>query len=167
MKKRFLILAVLYSAYTVYLFYKAKTDESITLGVMFIAVIFWIIGGAILGLLLFFTKTKELNKKDYIAIVFCTPAPTWFFLFIVFVLPSLFQDVKYATIGKIKYYPIDSTKTVTYRRFFSGGLKKSEEFKQDRNGKWLKHGEFFWRSSSGDTDVKVYRNDTLIRSYSL
>ena len=164
MKKRYKIFAILYTAFTIYCFVRAKQDESITIGVMFMLVLFWIVGGIAFKLMLHFDKSKSFKKKDYILLSFCTPFPSWVFLFIISI-PYLYNDLLAKTFGKTKYYEnISGKRKEIIFKHWNGVDKEIQNYKLDSNLHWIKEGTWWYFDNLGHGREEIYRNDSLIKS---
>jgi hypothetical protein len=162
--KRYVLFALAYTGYTAYLFYSAKQNESITIGVMFMLCVLWVVGAVILKVLLYLSRKEEHKLYDYVAIFFCTPVPTWIVLGLMLV-PSMFGDIKSATIGRTEYFEKDGTKQkqVTYTYWPNSTDRRIESYKQLPNGEWVKDGRWLYFPLTGNASEIIYRSDSIIK----
>jgi len=76
------IFAITYSTITLFFFWNIYSDQSALLGYVFIFPWFWVLGGLLLGGLLYWKKIKVKSKLDWATLIFATPIPTFLFMFI-------------------------------------------------------------------------------------
>ena len=76
------IFAIAYTTITLIFFWNIYSDQSASLGYVFIFPWFWIVGGLLLGGLLYWKKIKVKSKSDWVTLIFATPIPTFLFMFI-------------------------------------------------------------------------------------
>jgi len=165
--KQYIIFGIIYTLITIYLLSIANKYQSGTIVIMIALVLFWIVAGIILGILLFFDKQRQFKRLiDYVILSFCTPIPTFIFLFIMLI-PSYNKEIKSDINGKTEYYNlgIEKRKMITLKYSIFGGIKEVQKFKLDSNINWIKDGNWLYYDKKENITKEVcYRNDSLIKT---
>lgn len=76
---KLLTISVIYTLSTVFMWTLSQSDESASLGYLFMLVIIWVILTIVMGIIIWKDKIR-IKKWNILILIFCTPVPFIFFL---------------------------------------------------------------------------------------
>lgn len=154
--------AIIYTMITLFLFGGIYSEQSASLGYVFMLVGFWIIGIIVLGGLIYWKKIKVKSKWDWLILIFATPIPAFLLMFIGLPKREIPASSYEYNMGRHRH-------RVMRYDYKSGKIKRMEFFKSvdsvtddkpfPANDTWLKDSIWIYYDNNGQIErTEDYRN---------